>query len=246
MTASAEKERAEFEAVASDNGKWPQAIERDAKGNYLLLTTANGWMWWQAARRAPAVPQGWKLVPVEPTTELLLPLLNEGELTAIKNRPEPSEELIPILLRLTGVRERYNAMLAAAPQPPVAAQLDDIDVADMAQAVDSTEAAPVQMPEPVAVAFRFETEEYGSTATSFYPSDRIGMGWTALYTEHQVRPLLAAQQFTLDELAMLTRKLVQQLRKASPGNESAEKALDYLKRKGLAGNPLRTTQELST
>ena len=45
---------------------------------------------------------------------------------------------------------------------------------------------------------------------------------------------------------MLTRKLVQQLRKASPGNESAEKALDYLKRKGLAGNPLRTTQELST
>lgn len=49
----------------------------------------------------------------------------------------------------------------------------------------------MQMPEPVAVAFRFETEEYGSTATSFYPSDRIGMGWTALYTEHQVRQLLA-------------------------------------------------------
>lgn len=53
-------------------------------------------------------------------------------------------------------------------------------------------AAPVQMPEPVAVAFRFETEENGPTETSFYPSDRIGMGWTALYTEQQVRQLLAA------------------------------------------------------
>ena len=50
-------ERAEFEAVASDNGQWPQAIERDARGNYLLRTTAYGWMWWQAARRAPAAPQ---------------------------------------------------------------------------------------------------------------------------------------------------------------------------------------------
>lgn len=45
---------------------------------------------------------------------------------------------------------------------------------------------------------------------------------------------------------MLTRKLVQQLRKASPGDESAGKALDYLKRKGLAGNPLRATQEQRT
>lgn len=47
----------------------------------------------------------------------------------------------------------------------------------------------------------------------------------------------------LDELAMLVRKLVQQLRKAAPGNESAEKAVDYLKRKGLAGNPLRDVQQ---
>lgn len=43
----------------------------------------------------------------------------------------------------------------------------------------------------------------------------------------------------VEELAMLVRKLVQQLRKASPGNESAEKALDYLKRKGLTGRVLR-------
>lgn len=43
----------------------------------------------------------------------------------------------------------------------------------------------------------------------------------------------------VEELAMLVRKLVQQLRKAAPGNESAEKAPDYLKRKGLAGRVLR-------
>ena len=47
-------ERELFEAVASDSGKWPKAIERDAKGNYLLLTTANGWMWWREARAAMA------------------------------------------------------------------------------------------------------------------------------------------------------------------------------------------------
>lgn len=54
MTHHTDAERAKFEAVASDYGECPKAIERDAKGNYLLLTTANGWMWWQAARRAPA------------------------------------------------------------------------------------------------------------------------------------------------------------------------------------------------
>ena len=32
----AASERELFEAVASDNGKWPKAIERDARGNYRL------------------------------------------------------------------------------------------------------------------------------------------------------------------------------------------------------------------
>ena len=50
------QERKLFEAFASDNGNWLKAIERDARGNYLLLTTAVGWMWWQAARSAPATP----------------------------------------------------------------------------------------------------------------------------------------------------------------------------------------------
>lgn len=43
----------------------------------------------------------------------------------------------------------------------------------------------------------------------------------------------------VDELAMLVRQLVHSLRKASPGNDLADRALDYLKRHGLAGTFLR-------
>lgn len=126
-----------------------------------------------------------------------------------------------------------------APQPPEANSAE----------FDRIKAAPVQMPEPAA--YLHECGKKPSLRTLEFSKVDIqlaakGYKSIPLYTEHQVRPLLAAQQFTLDELAMLTRKLVQQLRKASPGNESAEKALDYLKRKGLAGNPLRATKEPST
>lgn len=61
-----------------------------------------------------------------------------------------------------------------------------------------------------------------------------------LYTEQQVRQLLADQQFKLDELAMLTRMVVHAFRKVAPDNKTAAKAVDYLKRKGLQGNPLRS------
>jgi hypothetical protein len=43
----------------------------------------------------------------------------------------------------------------------------------------------------------------------------------------------------VDELAMLVRRLVQSLRKAAPGNELADQALDYLKRHRLTGTFLR-------
>lgn len=42
-----------------------------------------------------------------------------------------------------------------------------------------------------------------------------------------------------DELAALVRRLAHSLRKASPDNELADKALDYLKRNGLTGSILR-------
>ena len=45
---------------------------------------------------------------------------------------------------------------------------------------------------------------------------------------------------TVDDLSMLVRQLVHALRKASPDNALAERAMDYLKRKGLQGSPLRS------
>lgn len=65
-----DKMRADFEKCASDNGKWPQAIERDCNGNYLLMTVANGWMWWQEAM-ARAIPPGFQIVPIEPTPAMV-------------------------------------------------------------------------------------------------------------------------------------------------------------------------------
>lgn len=49
VCANTEQSRELFEAFASDNGKWMKAIERDEYGNYRLLTTSVGWLWWQAA-----------------------------------------------------------------------------------------------------------------------------------------------------------------------------------------------------
>lgn len=42
-----------------------------------------------------------------------------------------------------------------------------------------------------------------------------------------------------DDLAVLVRQLVRSLRKAAPQHTLPDKALDYLKRKGLQGSPLR-------
>ena len=42
-----------------------------------------------------------------------------------------------------------------------------------------------------------------------------------------------------DDLTALVRQLVRSLRKAAPQHALPDKALDYLKRKGLQGSPLR-------
>jgi hypothetical protein len=44
---------------------------------------------------------------------------------------------------------------------------------------------------------------------------------------------------TVDDLAMLVRRLAHSLRQAAPSNDLPDKALDYLQRKGLQGSPLR-------
>lgn len=82
--------------------------QRDSDGKYQQIKMQ--WMWqaWQAARSAPVVPQGWKLVPVEPTVNM--------QQAALKH-----------VVRQHQTRDIYAAMLAAAPQPPEASpvQLPD-------------------------------------------------------------------------------------------------------------------------
>ncbi|MFZ7310249.1 hypothetical protein [Comamonas jiangduensis] len=80
---------------------------------------------------------------------------------------------------------------AAAPQPPEAAQLDDTNVADMAQAVDSKEAAPVQLPEPVAK-IEGDSLKWHIPDAGYSLPVRYLQGTQMLYTEQQVRELLAA------------------------------------------------------
>lgn len=38
--------RERFEWWVTDGGKWPNAIQRDDRGGYLLLATANQWSAW--------------------------------------------------------------------------------------------------------------------------------------------------------------------------------------------------------
>lgn len=130
------------------------------------------WSAWKAARQATAatVPQGLKLVPLVPTSEML----------GAADREHAARGLVSIALI------SYQAMLAAAPQPP--------------------EAAPVELPEPVAyrlrnTAFRSEVYEYFRTKylaecrqKQFNASvDDGGLHeLTPIYTEQQVRDLLAA------------------------------------------------------
>ena len=43
----------------------------------------------------------------------------------------------------------------------------------------------------------------------------------------------------VDDMAMMIRRLVRALQKANPESDLAKRAMDYLKRHGLEGSPLR-------
>jgi len=122
-------------------------------------------------RRAPAVPQ-------EPTSKQVVlgagALLGQPERTADNRHPEWHSAV-------EKVRKVYLAMLAAAPQPP--------------------EAAPVELPEPVAFALEwtFNGEErgmrlYDDETHCRFDAESDGGVCHPLYTEQQVRDLLAASK----------------------------------------------------
>lgn len=95
-------ERKAFEEHMAD----PSLLLRNADGDYMYMRVARLWRCWQAraALSAPAVPEGWKLVPIEPTPEII---------EAMRNGPAD--------YHFRDIYDQINAAycraIAAAPQP---------------------------------------------------------------------------------------------------------------------------------
>lgn len=201
MTHHTEAERAEFEAFASDNGKFPKAIERDAKGNYLLMHTAIGWMWWQAARRAPAAPVISEAQVLAITTAYEQGVgkghQSHARKEAITN-PYGDEWGCDSAWQMGYDEGREQAeRKAAAHQPPDAFQTEG----GLKSEIRTTSTAPVQMPEPAGCVVYANGESHHwdanrECAELFASSERsrgapYAFTFENLYTEQQVRQLLA-------------------------------------------------------
>lgn len=92
MSNFTEKERAQWERAAKEFAGYLKDCEDCA----TVPNIAGAFNWaWQAARRAQMVPHGWKLVPVEPTEEMLAATSWPG-----------------------CAKTDYQHMLRSAPQPP--------------------------------------------------------------------------------------------------------------------------------
>lgn len=61
------------------------------------------------------------------------------------------------------------------------------------------------------------------------------------HTVSEMLDVIENTRGAMGDLAMLTKRLAQALRKAAPDNELPAQALDYLRREGLTGSPLRET-----
>jgi hypothetical protein len=110
FSAGTDQGRAEFEAWAISEGLIVDRHYYGDKERYASITTQSAFRGWQAARRAQVVPNGWKLVPEEPTPAMYDRVMREGY---YHDDPKAVKAVL---------RAEYQDMLAAAPQPPVAAQ----------------------------------------------------------------------------------------------------------------------------
>lgn len=189
MTASTDQERQEFEEWAVEEGLHIDRNKYGCEERYASISTQSAFRGWQAKSRAQVVPKGWKLVPEEPTPAMYDRVMREGY---YHDDPKAVKAVL---------RAEYQDMLAAAPQPPEAACNQSM------QPELATLAAPVQLPEP-AVPFAvfdchgFYTEKPNAKQAQAFcdhynKRDADGGGSApytvqALYTEHQVRQLLAA------------------------------------------------------
>lgn len=107
-------ERAAFEAWIDAR---PGSLRRCVDSNEDSPLGKLRWKAWQAraaqAGQQVTAPKGYALVPVVPTHNMLYALLNESEAAVMRDKGT-SDDTSLIVLRLTGVHQRYAAMLAAA------------------------------------------------------------------------------------------------------------------------------------
>lgn len=96
---------------------YPRGAQRD----YAYMEATYAWRVWQGiskwratqSGRQVTAPEGYALVPAVPTHNMLHALLNESEAAVMRDKGT-SDDTRLIVLRLTGVHQRYAAMLAAA------------------------------------------------------------------------------------------------------------------------------------
>lgn len=188
--------------------QWKKSYALEDEPNYCVGTdfdcNAAFMAGMQAARRAPAVPQGCRMVPTE-----LLERATESLGSFVSDHGWGQADI-----------DTFDDLSAlATPQPPEAtvkesltveaAQLDDINVVDISQAVGLKEAAPVQMPEPAVPYAIFDRHGFYVDMTTkakaqsfcdhYNKRDADGGGSApytvqALYTEQQVRQILSTLQ----------------------------------------------------
>lgn len=114
-----------------------------------------------AAQSSVPVPNGWTLVPINPTKEMLMSILGSGERLA---HDTAKPEYRATLLVMAGTIDRYAAMLAAAPTPSADRQAqqdadrDDSEVATFASAIIADRVADKAIAETVHAMFRSGNE----------------------------------------------------------------------------------------
>lgn len=127
MTQSTEQERAEFDRlILETDGMKDTGIgwaDRNPDGTYKHKQIQKHFLTWQAARRAQVVPQGWKLVPVVPTEEML----------------DAIDLLCDDLEAFEDSQAFWNYLIAAAPQPPECLKREN--------PTSNLDTTPAQMPE---------------------------------------------------------------------------------------------------
>lgn len=201
----AEQERAEFDLYWLDRQR-KRGFGQQLTDKEMLAypeRRADEFHAWQAARRAPAgqVPQGW-IDPNDKAQKQYLPHIGErvlfkhdGCVYLGKHTGGSFKAEYPLgkTFGTWDCKWMYPSVLdAAVPQPPEATVNDSLTV----------EAAPVQMPEPVAYLYHDAPtlEDYIANERAGIPINSACIGVkriphcrneTPLYTEHQVRQLLA-------------------------------------------------------